>query len=121
IQPRQQGEGAVYAPMIKKDMGILDWTQDARALHNRIRALQPWPGTSTTLAGQPFKIGSARVAPGSAEGTEPGTILSVTSEGWNIATGDGVLLVTSVQLPGKKPQPAAEVARGWRDVHESVR
>lgn len=121
IQPRQQGEGAVYAPMIKKDMGILDWTQDARALHNRIRALQPWPGTSTTLAGQSFKIGSARVAPGSAEGAAPGTILSVTSEGWNVATGDGVLLVTSVQLPGKKPQPAAEVARGWRDVHEGVR
>lgn len=121
IQPRQQGEGAVYAPMIKKEMGILDWTQDARALHNRIRALQPWPGTSTTLAGQPFKIGSARVAPGSAEGAAPGTILSVTSEGWNIATGNGVLLVTSVQLPGKKPQPPAEVARGWRDVHEGVR
>ncbi len=120
IQPRVQGEGAVYAPMIKKDMGILDWTQDARSLHNRIRALQPWPGTSTTLAGQPIKIGSARLTHESAEGAEPGTLLALTPEGWRVATGEGILLVTGVQVPGKKPQPAAEAARGWRELHAGL-
>ncbi|MNX12619.1 Methionyl-tRNA formyltransferase [compost metagenome] len=121
IQPRAQGEGAVYAPMIKKDMGILDWAQDARSLHNRIRALQPWPGTSTTLAGQVLKIGSACEIPGATHEAQPGTILALTPDGWQVATGHGVLLVTGVQLPGKKPQSAAEVARGWREVREGLR
>lgn len=119
IQPRQQGEGALYAPMIKKDMGVLDWTQPARDLHNRVRALQPWPGTSTTLDGQLLKIGSTRLLEGSAS-AQPGTIVALTPEGWQVATGDGLLLVTTVQVPGKKPQPAAEVARGWREVREGV-
>lgn len=119
IQPRQQGEGALYAPMIKKDMGVLDWTQPARDLHNRVRALQPWPGTSTTLGGQLLKIGSTRLLNGAAS-AQPGTIVALTQEGWQVATGDGLLLVTTVQVPGKKPQPAAEVARGWREVREGV-
>ncbi len=119
IQPRQQGEGALYAPMIKKDMGVLDWTQPARDLHNRVRALQPWPGTSTTLGGQLLKIGSTRLLNGAAS-AQPGTIVALTPEGWQVATGDGLLLVTTVQVPGKKPQPAAEVARGWREVREGV-
>lgn len=118
LTPRPQGEGAVYAPMISKEMGNLDWTQDARALHNRIRALQPWPGTSTTLAGQPLKITSSRLTEEFAAGAVPGTILALTPEGWRVATGEGVLLVTGVQVPGKKPQPAADVARGWRTVRE---
>lgn len=121
IEPRAQGEGAVYAPMITKDMGILDWSQDAGALHNRVRALQPWPGTTTSLAGQPFKVTATRVAPGTDPGAEPGTILAVTPEGWQVATGNGTLLVTGVQVPGKKPQTAAEAARGWRSIKEGER
>lgn len=116
IRPRPQGEGALYAPMIKKEMGLLDWTQSARDLHNRVRALQPWPGTSTILVGQPLKIASTRLLAESPQGAAPGTLLALTPEGWKVATGDGVLLLTVVQLPGKKPQPAAEVARGWRDL-----
>jgi methionyl-tRNA formyltransferase len=121
IQPQPQGEGAIYAPMIKKEMGVLDWSQDARTLHNRVRALQPWPGTSTTLGGQLLKIGSTRLIHESAPEAEPGTIVALTPDGWKVATGEGLLLVTVVQLPGKKPQPAAEVARGWREVREGAR
>jgi methionyl-tRNA formyltransferase len=121
IVPRPQGDGAIYAPMIAKDMGILDWRQDARSLHNRVRALQPWPGTTTSLAGQPFKIVSTRWMPESAGAAEPGAILALTPEGWHVATGAGILLVTGVQLPGKKPQSAAEAARGWRSVREGER
>ncbi len=121
ITPRPQADGSVYAPMIKKEMGILDWQKDARSLHNQIRALQPWPGTSTLLDGQMLKIGNAHVTSESAQGAEPGTVLALTPEGWHVATGEGVLLVTSVQVPGKKPQPAAEVARGWRSMRVGSR
>lgn len=117
LQPRPQSdEGAVYAPMISKAMGELDWTQDARALHNRVRALQPWPGTRTMHGEQRLKIMRTRVTGDAAQGAEPGTILALEPEGWHVATGDGVLLVESVQLPGKKPQSAAEAARGRREI-----
>lgn len=121
ITPRAQGEGAVYAPMLTKDMAALDWTRDAKRLHDQVRALQPWPGTQTTLEGEPFKIVSTRVIEQEAPGAQPGTILALEPDGWRVATGAGALRIVTVQLPGKKPQAAADVARGWRSLREGER
>src|ERR1700722_18411888 len=43
----QPAEGASYARKIKKEDGLLDWTQPARVLLNRVRAFTPWPGAFT--------------------------------------------------------------------------
>src|SRR6266481_5424135 len=53
ILPRPQpAEQATYAPKIKKQDGLIDWTQPARTIWNRIRGLVPWPGAFTHLSDQ---------------------------------------------------------------------
>ncbi len=101
---------STYAPMLKKEEGLIDWSRSAEAVHNLVRGLDPWPGAYTHLDGQPLKI--ARTRPqGDASGA-PGTVLSAGAEGVRIACGSGVLLVGELQLPGKKRMQAAEFLRG---------
>lgn len=117
---KQDDAAATMAPMLAKETGTLDWAQPARAIADLIRGVQPWPGAATTLAGQPLKVQGATAL---AEPTdaEPGTILALTPDGWKVATGDGTLLLREVQAPGKPARPAADVARGWREVAPGVR
>ncbi len=114
IVPRPQpSEGVSVAPLLRKSDGILDWRQPAAAIHDRIRGLTPWPGAQTTLAGAPLKILASRLGPGQA-GSSPGTILALGPEGWLVQTGEGTLWLATVQVPGRRPQDAAEAAKGLR-------
>lgn len=116
----QDHAAATMAPMLSKDTGVLDWTQPARALADLVRGVQPWPGAATTLAGQALKV-QAAIALDEPADAAPGTIVGLTPEGWKVATGRGTLLLREVQAPGKPARPAADVARGWRDVATGVR
>jgi methionyl-tRNA formyltransferase len=65
IQPSEQDHSqATLAPMLKKEEGRLDFTHSAEALARRVRAFQPWPGTSMSWEGKPLKILRAHAAPG---------------------------------------------------------
>jgi methionyl-tRNA formyltransferase len=115
----QDNSQATMAPKLTKETGVLDWNKSAVALHNLVRGVQPWPGASTTLFGQPLKVVGTSVDKGHS-GT-PGEILALTPEGWVVGTGQGALVLTHVQLPGKPPRPAADLARGLRDLHVGTR
>lgn len=115
LRPETQNDAdASYAPMLKKEMAPIDWTQSAETLHDRVRGLYPWPGTTTTFADQTVKILEVSVSDRPQGEEAPGTILSMTDQGWDVACGSGVLRIRQVQIPGKKPQPASEAARGLR-------
>jgi len=115
IQPVAQNDAeATYAPMLKKEMAVLDWSQSAQTLHNRVRGLYPWPGTTTTLDEQIVKILKVTLSDRPSAGEAPGTVIGLSEEGWEVACGRGVLRIQQVQIPGKKPQSAAEAARGLR-------
>lgn len=117
LAPTPQDDAqATYAPMLTKAMAELDWRQAAPALHQRIRALHPWPGTSAVLGQATVKILKASVRDRDASGEHPGTVLAMGPAGWEIACGTGVLCVEQVQLPNKKAQSAEEAARGWREI-----
>jgi methionyl-tRNA formyltransferase len=98
-----------YAPKLKKTDGLLDWHQPAEALATRIRAMSPWPGATTHLAGQTLKIHAA--ATDSTSGT-PGEILASAPGVLRVACGSGSLVLLSLQLEGRKRLPAAEFLRG---------
>lgn len=117
---RQDDAAATMAPMLTKETGTLDWSQPAQALSDLIRGVQPWPGAATTLAGQPLKVQAATALDASSDAA-PGTLLALTQAGWTVATGRGTLLLREVQAPGKPARPAADVARGWRDLVPGVR
>lgn len=99
-----------YAPMLKKEDGLIDWSGSATAIHNLVRGLDPWPGAYTLLDGEVLKLGRTR--PEQSPAGEPGTVLAASAEGVLIACGRGSLLVRELQLPGKKRLAAGEFLRG---------
>jgi methionyl-tRNA formyltransferase len=110
LAPETQDDSlSSYAPLLSKEDGLIDWSRSARALHNQVRGLDPWPGAYTFLDGELLKL--ARTLPEAGAG-EPGTVLAAGADGVRIACGEGVLLVRELQLPGKKRLPAADFLRG---------
>jgi methionyl-tRNA formyltransferase len=97
--PQDQLPGEVsLCRLIKKEDGQIDWSQPARHIERMTRAYTPWPSAYTTWHGQPFKIWRASVIEGNAE---PGRVIA-TSQGPAVGTGEGLLLLHSVQPAGKR-------------------
>jgi methionyl-tRNA formyltransferase len=100
----QDGSKASYARKISKEDGLLDWHLPARALWNRIRALNPWPGTFTFLEIdgkiQLLRIWMAEVDPG--HSGQPGVILRAQGDELVVACQDHALRLLSVQREGKR-------------------
>ena len=63
----QNEEDATHAPMLSKDLSVIDWSKPARELHDLIRGLNPWPSAYSYLDGKKLKIHASRVAEGSGE------------------------------------------------------
>lgn len=110
----QDHANATMAPMLAKSTGLLDWTRPAKELHDLVRGLHPWPGAQTTLLGDVLKIHETDVRSTDSVAAAPGTLLALTPDGWLVQAGDGVLVLKTVQVPGKPARPAADVANGWR-------
>lgn len=94
---------ATHAPMLSKDMELLNWKRPAQELDAQVRGLDPWPGTSTRLGARRVLIHRATLvdAPILSAGI-PGEIVRVDRDVLWIATGAGALGVTELQLEGKK-------------------
>jgi methionyl-tRNA formyltransferase len=97
---------ATYAPKLTRGDGRIDWSQSAMAIDRRIRAFEPWPGTFTTLGGNPLKVISA--TPVEASGTA-GTVLDFAL---TVACGNQAIRLTKVQLPGRAALDAGAFLRG---------
>lgn len=111
----QDDEVATYTPIIKKEMGLVDWHCSSIEILRQIRALVEWPTAYATLDGKLLKLYRAKIGEGQAVETgEPGTISAVTKMGIDISTIDGLLTVTQLQLENKKKMDAVEFARGYR-------
>ncbi|HEV2718924.1 MAG TPA: methionyl-tRNA formyltransferase [Thermoanaerobaculia bacterium] len=99
---------ATLAPKIEKEEGLVDWRATAKAIYDKFRAFDPWPGIFTSS----MKL--IEVAPADGRG-EPGTIVAV-DDGVVVACGEGALRVRTIQRAGKPRAAAADVARAehWR-------
>ena len=109
----QPGEGVSYAPKLTRELGQADWRQPAAEVHNRIRALVPWPGVSTRSGDLSLKLWRSAVCEAS-HAEAPGTITAVTPDGLLVACGTGLLLVREVQPANKRRMPASDFAQGYR-------
>lgn len=103
----------MYAPKLTRTLSAVRWDRDAVTVHNQIRALNPWPGTTVYLGEKPLKVTESRPMSFNQSGLAPGTVLAIHAEGVVVACGEGSLLVTGLQCPGKKPLPVAEFLRGF--------
>lgn len=104
---------ASYAEKLSKEEARLDWTKSATQLWQEVRAFNPWPVSYFEHQGNTIKVWQTQVSTTSSTAA-PGTIISASKKGIDVATGDGVLTLLSMQLPGKKPLSVADIlnARG---------
>ena len=114
LTPVPQDEAQMtYEPMLNKEMGEVDWTQDAEAVANRILALNPWPCCAAALPEGRLKLLRARVADANPAGREPGEILTADGKaGLTVACGRGAVEITQLQAPGGKAMAARDYLRG---------
>jgi len=116
IQPRPQpAEGVTYAPLLKKEDGLLDLTRSAEELSRQVRAFSPWPGAFIEWQGAPLRIWRARPSP--EESPRPGIRLKVQGRA-ALGTGQGVLILEEVQPAGRNrmsSQAFLAGARGWEE------
>lgn len=105
----QDASQVSYAPMLDKSMSPIDWTKNARQVHNHVRGLHPWPVATTEIQGKLFKVHATRVAEGSGE---PGQILGLTKTGLLVACGEGAVEILSLQAEGGKRMSAPDYFRG---------
>ena len=108
---RQDDALTCYAPMLKKEDGLVDWGKDAATVKNLVRGMTPWPGAYSFLDGKLLKILRAQSASGAGS---PGEVLSAGREGIEVACGSGSLLIKELQLEGKKRLSAADFLAGCR-------
>ena len=110
----QPHAGVTYAHKIEKHEAQIDWQQSAAVIERRIRAFNPFPGASSFLNGEVIKLQRAHVLIAAcAHKTGAGGILSIQSEGIDVATSDGVLRITHLQKSGGKSLPVADFLRGF--------
>ncbi len=104
----QQDELATYAPKIRSADAELDWHQGAAELERKVRAYNPVPGAWFMLGDERVKCWQARAAAG--VDARPGAVIAAGPEGIDVACGDGILRLESLQRPGKRSVTAAELA-----------
>jgi methionyl-tRNA formyltransferase len=111
-QPQDNSQATLARPLKKED-GAIDWSRSASQIYNRIRGLDPWPGTHTTFRGQAMQFWGRPSLSKEAAG-EPGIIRTTHGE-VSAKCGDGTWLqLTDVKLEGRKRMAARDFANGAR-------
>ena len=101
IPEKQNEEESSHVTMITKEMGKLDFTKDAVVLDRLIRGMNPWPSAFTFYKGKQLKVWEAHVEDATVN-VACGEVAEVTKNEIKVATGKGLLCITSLQLEGKK-------------------
>lgn len=108
---KQDNDLATYAKKLSKEEALLNWNLPAEQLERNIRAFNPWPFAYFQIDQHRIKVWSAKVLNGDTNGA-PGTILSADKTGIEVQTIKGSLLITNLQIPGKKAMSAQDVLNG---------
>jgi methionyl-tRNA formyltransferase len=112
----QPSEGTTYAAKIRKAEALIDWSLDARQIARQIRAFNPAPVAETRWRGEPLKVLAAAALTDAAAGVRreaapaPGHVATVRSDAFLVCCGQGVLSITEVQRPGRRPVGARDFA-----------
>ncbi len=107
------------APKLRKEDGQIDWSRPAQAVHNQVRALQPWPVAFTTWhprdphGKNPIRLIVHKTAVVDGQG-RPGEVIEAAGDRLVVAAGEAAVQIRLLQIPGKKPVAAAEFLRGHR-------
>ncbi len=116
IEPREQEEEkATFAPVLKREDGLVDWALDAAQIERRVRGFQPWPNAHTTYNSQRLVIWRASVAGDGPKTGGAGEIVVAHGDELLVSCGEGTLLrLHEVQPEGKRRMSARDFLNGAR-------
>jgi len=110
LSPQPQDDALTcYAPMLKKEDGLINWYRDARTIHNQVRGMAVWPGAYTFLDGQMLKVYRTRTGNGAGL---PGAVLRAERGVLEVACLNNSIFIEELQLAGKKRLGASSFLAG---------
>lgn len=110
---KQDDNKATKAPMMNKDMGLIDWAQDASQIERMIRAFTPWPASYSMLDSKKVKIFKSGVIE-SNHNAAAGTVINIEKESFTVACGNNALKILELQLEGKKRMDTKSFLAGYK-------
>ncbi|UCB57620.1 MAG: methionyl-tRNA formyltransferase [Candidatus Omnitrophota bacterium] len=111
---KQDEARSSFAPKLKKKDGLINWKNEAFKIHNQIRGMQPWPCAFTYLDKKLLKIWQSEVVKGK-RGNQCGEITEIDAKrGILVQTGKDNILITNLQLEGKRRMSALEFIAGHK-------
>lgn len=108
---------STYAPLIKKEDGLINWHKSSMEIINKIRGFDPWPTAFSYMDGEMLKIFKAEPIEGSYNGTAGEIVDILKDKGIVVKTGDGAVILMEIQALNKKRMYTADYLRG----HEIVK
>ena len=114
IIPRKQDDRlASFAPVLKREDGLIDWSWDAAEIERRVRGFQPWPHAFTTFHSRRLIIWRASVVSGEHRAGNSGDVIEAYGDRLVVACGNESLLqLNEVQPEGKKRMLARDFLNG---------
>ncbi len=114
VEPRPQDEAAAtFTKRLGPEDRVLRWSEPARDLVNRTRAMAPEPGASTRFRGEDLKILRAEAVPAVGE---PGTIVDTSKQGFVVATGEDGFRAIELAPAGRRRMRVSDFVNGYRPV-----
>ena len=115
VHPEKQDDSiSTYAHMISKQDGKISFEKSPEEIERLIRGFDPWPGAFCSYEDMTMKLWKAEPLKETTEGIKPGTVISADERGIKIACGGRAIMVTEIQVPGKKRVEVKEYLKGNR-------
>lgn len=111
VTSKKQVGDATYAEKISNEECILDFDNDAKDVHNKIRGLSPFPGAITYLNGKVLKLYQSFVCDEQFDGT-CGSVVRLNKEGIFVKCKNGAVRITKVKPEGKGIMTSADLING---------
>ncbi len=108
----QQDSESTYAPMMNKELGLIDWNKTAQQVHNLVRGTDPWPGAYTFLNGNRMRVWKTSLTNEKSDSHYIGQIIEVSDDGILVKCSDEYILIREIQFDSSKRMNVRDYIRG---------
>ena len=115
---KQDDSQSCYAPMLSKELSLIDFDKDVQLVHNQIRGLSTWPCAHTMLDGKRIKVYGSKIVKKDGENQAPGLIID--NKNFIVACKTGQIQFTQVQYEGSKRMSAQDFLRGKKVEEDTI-